>query len=188
VKRGTREVAAEWVPIADLKAWADNPRKNDAAVPKVVESIKRFGFAAPIVARKADGEIIAGHTRIRAAEALGLDKVPVRFMDLDPADAHLLALADNRLNEKADWDDAVLLKLLDDVGSADAELAGWDKSDLDKMADSLLPDTDGQREAGDDSSRLDGSFAVVVECASEEEQLHIISECEERGWSCRALT
>ena len=70
----------------------------------MAKSIKRFGFGAPIVARRADDEVIAGHTRLAAAVALGLTKVPVRFLDLDPADAHLLALADNKLNEHASWE------------------------------------------------------------------------------------
>ena len=107
------EAAAVWVDIGELKAWENNPRKNDGApVRKVAESIKRFGFASPIIARKSNGEIIAGHTRFMAAQELGLTKVPVRYLDLDPADAHLLAIADNRVAEEADWDDEKLSAIL----------------------------------------------------------------------------
>src|SRR6516164_2306289 len=109
------ESAAEWVPISTLKPWKDNPRINDRAVANVAQSIRRFGFGAPIIARKADGEVIAGHTRLKAAVQLGLDRVPVRFLDLDPADAHLLALADNKTAELADWDDEVLGAVLADL-------------------------------------------------------------------------
>lgn len=103
-ERTENEPAAEWVALDALKPWAKNPRENAKAIAKIAASIKRFGFGAPIVARKADGEIIAGHTRYEAAKKLGLDRVPVRYLDLDPADAHLLALADNRLGEFAAWD------------------------------------------------------------------------------------
>src|SRR6185312_3782099 len=48
-----QEPAAQWVPTCELRPWADNPRKNDDAVPAVVASIKRFGFGAPILARRA---------------------------------------------------------------------------------------------------------------------------------------
>lgn len=137
-----REPAAEWVDTMSLKPWGDNPRQNNDAVKPVMESIKRFGFAAPIVARAADREIIAGHTRWRAAQALGLPRVPVRFVDLDPADAHLLALADNKLNEKAEWDDAAVARILSEFSLDDAALAGWDQKELDALADSLIDEGD----------------------------------------------
>lgn len=133
----TREAAAVWVPIDELHVWKDNPRKNDGEpVKKVVESIRRFGFASPIVARR-NGEIIAGHTRYKAAQVLKLDRVPVRYMDLDPAEAHLLALADNKLNEFAKWNDAQVAAILSDFGLPDADLAGWTSAELDKIASAL---------------------------------------------------
>ena len=69
-----------------------------------------------------DNEIIAGHTRFAAAQKLKLDKVPVRWLDLDPADAHALALADNKVGEIATWDDAALRKVLADLNDADETL------------------------------------------------------------------
>lgn len=116
------EAAAEWVPIDSLTAWDENPRKNDAAVPEVAASIKRFGFGTPILARKADRMIIAGHTRLKAAKLLGLDQVPVRFLDLDPADARLLNFADNRLGEIAEWDNERLGHLMAELHAQGAPL------------------------------------------------------------------
>lgn len=126
------EAAAIWVERTALHAWDKNPRKNEKAVPKVVESIKRFGFASPIIARK-NGEVIAGHTRLLAAEALGMDRVPVRYMDLDPAEAHLLALADNRLNEVAEWDKPVLQEIMSEYGLEEIEVAGWSEAEAASM-------------------------------------------------------
>jgi ParB-like chromosome segregation protein Spo0J len=133
------EPAAIWVDTESLRPWADNPRVNDAAVPGVIESIKKFGWGAPILARKADKEIIAGHTRIKAALILGLPKVPVRYMDLDPAMAHLLAIADNKLAEKSEWDESALLRALNGYDLSDAAIAGFDSRELDKLAKSLDP-------------------------------------------------
>lgn len=176
--------AAHWVPIADLKPWPGNPRRNDGEpVDRVAASIRRFGWGAPIVARN-NGEIIAGHTRWKAAQKLGLERVPVRYVDLDAAEAHLLALADNKLNEAADWDVHALPELLSQYSLPDAELAGWTSKDLDKLADGLLRDDEV---AGDETDRLATGFSVVVECADEQEQLHVIGECEARGWAVRAL-
>jgi len=117
--------AAEWVALDSLVPWADNPRVNDKAVPEIAASIGRFGFGAPIVARLANREIIKGHTRRKAVLLLNgvfpgqpsPGMVPVRFLDITEDEAHALALADNKLGEIAEWDDAAfaveVAKLLD---------------------------------------------------------------------------
>jgi hypothetical protein len=125
--------AAEWVDVSELKPWTENPRRNDEAVARVAASIKRFGFGSPILARKQDGEIIAGHTRILAAKELGLQQVPVRFLDLDPVDAHLLAIADNKLSEIAEWDQDALATLMRDTTLANALDAGFGADELSKL-------------------------------------------------------
>ena len=136
-----------WVSVGDIHPDPRNPRDNAAAVAKVAASIERFGFASPIVARLADGVVIAGHTRLLAAASLGLDVVPVRYLDLDPADARLLGLADNRLGEIATWSDdelGDLLRELRDEG-LDLTVAGFDDAEL----DALLGELGG--EGGDES-------------------------------------
>ena len=127
------EVAAVWESIDNLVPWDQNPRLNDHSVDKVATSIKRFGFGAPIVARREDKMVIAGHTRLKAAKQLGLDTVPVRYLDLDPADAKMLALADNKIGEIADWDNDELDRIINDLSlsAEDMEDLGWSQSDLD---------------------------------------------------------
>ena len=139
-----KKAPAEWVKIDDLKPWTDNPRNNQHAIEKVAFSIERFGFGAPIIARKEDGEIIAGHTRLEAAKHLNLKEVPVRFLDLDPVDAHLLALADNKLGEVAEWDDLKLKDIFEKESFAvdDLFIAGFDAGALDDIIDTELPDLD----------------------------------------------
>jgi DNA modification methylase len=132
------ESAAEWARVDSLTPWEKNPRKNDEAVKAVADSIKRLGFGAPIVARRADRSVIAGHTRLKAAQMLGLDVVPVRFVDLDPVDARLMAIADNKLGEKAEWDNALLGEVLSEFSLDDAALAGFDSAELEKLGSSLL--------------------------------------------------
>ena len=136
--------AAEWVAIADLVPWDDNPRDNDEAAVKVAESIKRFGWGAPIVARAEDRMVIAGHTRLKAAALLGLDRVPVRFLDLDPVDARLLALSDNRVGEIAEWSDGLgdVLRALDEQG-AELDGLGWDADGLAELLEPEPPEPDG---------------------------------------------
>lgn len=123
--------AAEWVDPSTLKPWPKNPRKNDGEpVAKVAESIRRFGFAAPIVARAETREILAGETRWKAARQLKLKEVPVRFVDLGEREAHLYALADNRLGELAEWDTPELHALLASYDVSDQILGGWGEKDM----------------------------------------------------------
>lgn len=130
------ETAAQWVPISTLIPWEDNPRHNDEAVERVADSIRRFGFASPIIARTEDHMVIAGHTRLKAAGVLGLDKVPVRYMDLDPADARMLALADNKTAELAAWDEVKLSDILGAMSDTDLEVllaTGWEQTEVDAL-------------------------------------------------------
>ena len=142
-----QEAAAVWMPIGDLTPWADNPRDNAAAIPEVAKSITRFGFASPIIARPIEGggfEIIAGHTRHQAALSLGLDRVPVRVMDLDPTDAKLLALADNKVGEIATWTDGLgdLLRELEADG-IDLDGLGFNDGELGELLAPLPIEPDG---------------------------------------------
>lgn len=115
-------VAATWRPIEWVKRWADNPRINAHVVAGVAKSIQEFGFGAPLICRS-DGTLIAGDTRIQAAHKLGLKTVPVRVMDhLSDDEAAALALADNRLAERAKWSEPGLGAVLQRL-SADLRLA-----------------------------------------------------------------
>ncbi len=62
--------------LSDIKPYEQNPRHNDEAVDAVAASIAQFGFRQPIVVDK-DYVIVVGHTRWKAAQKLGLTKVPV---------------------------------------------------------------------------------------------------------------
>lgn len=137
------EPAAVWLPIGDLKPWVKNPRINAAAVAKVAASIKKFGFGAPILARQEDKTIVAGHTRLLAAHRLGLSHVPVRLLNLDPEAAQLLALADNKLGEIAEWDETMLARVLEELklGGADLSASGFGAEEIDR----LLADLDAER-------------------------------------------
>lgn len=145
------EAAAVWMPIGKLEAWSENPRTNDVAIPHVAKSIERFGFASPIIARPLeDGrfEIVAGHTRHQAAISLGLDRVPVRVMNLDPVDAKMLAVADNRIAELAEWSEGLedVLRELDGLGM-DLSVLGWgdDLPEFETLPDySVLDDDDDE--------------------------------------------
>ena len=132
---GTVEIAGkeyELVDVDTLKPWVKNPRKNDKAVDKVISSIKKFGFVAPLIVRKSDRMIIAGHTRWKAAKKLGMTEVPVVWVEMSDNDAALYNIADNRLTEVAEWDFPMLLDIAEEFNFPPEELAitGFTYDDL----------------------------------------------------------
>lgn len=100
--------------LSELHPYENNPRKNEEAVDVVAESISRFGFLVPIVITK-DGEIVAGHTRYKAAKKLGRATVPCVEADtLTPEQVKAFRLVDNKVGELAVWDiDLLPLELAD---------------------------------------------------------------------------
>jgi len=96
-------------PTAKLLPYARNARTHsEEQVAQIAASIVEFGFTNPILAGS-DGVIVAGHGRLAAAQKLGLDTVPVVVLDhLTPTQRRALIIADNRIAEKAGWDDAML--------------------------------------------------------------------------------
>ena len=130
--------AAEYLDPTDLKPWDRNPRNNEHVVAGVAASIKRFGFAAPIVARLENKRVIAGHTRLLAALSLGLDQVPVRLLDVTEEQATALALADNKLGELSYWNTPDLAAVIDDLGTEAAGL-GWTQTEIDALLKELSP-------------------------------------------------
>ena len=105
----------EYVDINSIKPYENNPRKNDKAVEYVANSIKEFGFKVPIVIDK-DGVIVAGHTRYKASQKLGINEVPVVVADdLNEEQINAFRLADNKVSELAEWDNEKLQIELDEL-------------------------------------------------------------------------
>ena len=123
----------EYVKTADLIPYANNPRKNDAAVDKVAESIREFGFKNPIIV-DGNNEIIAGHTRLKAAEKLGMEEVPtIKAEDLTPEQVRAFRIADNKTHEFAEWDMDLLREELDGVNL----FTGFDEDELREILDNV---------------------------------------------------
>lgn len=100
-------------PVDELIPYINNPRKNDQAVDAVASSINNFGFKVRIVIDKY-GEIVTGHTRLKAAKKLGLKEVPVIIADdLTENQVRAFRLADNKVAELAEWDEEILQAELD---------------------------------------------------------------------------
>jgi DNA modification methylase len=131
-------------PIDKLVFYLRNPRKNDAAVDRMCESISTFGFKIPCLVRS-DGEVIDGHLRLKAARKLGITDIPVILCDeWTPAQVKAFRLMVNRSATWADWDDELLaLELLDlQTSGVDLTLTGFDTKEIDDLLLNEVPDED----------------------------------------------
>ncbi|WP_377189750.1 site-specific DNA-methyltransferase [Ruegeria meonggei] len=95
--------------ISQIKPYANNNRVHAAKnIDKLKASVAQFGFVTPILL-DGSGTIIAGHGRYEAAKALGLISVPTVVADhLSEAEVRALRIADNKLAELSDWNEAAL--------------------------------------------------------------------------------
>src|SRR5688572_32107172 len=122
-------------PIDKLIFYARNPRKNDAAIDRMVASIREFGFTIPVLARS-DGEVVDGHLRLKAARKLEITEVPVILCDeWTPAQVKAFRLMVNRSVTWADWDEELLALELSDLKECDFDLSltGFDTKELDDL-------------------------------------------------------
>jgi hypothetical protein len=125
-----------YVPVNQLKPYKGNPRKiNEKGIAKLQRSVEEFGFVNPILAQRGTNMIIAGHQRLKAAKAAGLTEVPVVWLDMDDVTAKAYNIADNRLQDEAEWDFTPLADLLTelDTGAFDLTLTGFDTDELEQM-------------------------------------------------------
>ena len=116
------------IELTRLHPWDDNPRVNDHAVDAVAESIRSFGFNVPILCDQ-NLTIVAGHTRWKAAQKLGMTKVPVIAIEMTDVQHRAFSIADNKTAEIADWDFPKLRALLEGLRSEDVDIGNLGFSD-----------------------------------------------------------
>jgi len=111
-----------------------NPRRiDDHDLAALRRSLKFFGTVEPIVVNTRSGHIVGGHQRVRAAEAEGIDTLPVVYVDLDDPSEKQLNLALNRISGEFDLEK--LQEVLADLQrtGADMELTGFTGTELEEF-------------------------------------------------------
>lgn len=141
--------------IDELIPYENNPRNNDRAIEAVAKSIKEFGFKVPLIIDK-DGEIAAGHTRLKAAKELGLEEVPCIIADdLSEAQIKAFRIADNKVSEFSDWDFELLDNELEELKDMELDFNmedfGFSNSEKDDLEDEYVDINDENLDLDSDS-------------------------------------
>lgn len=124
------------VPTEELLEYPNNAKLHPAEqVDQIAASIEKFGFNSPILAwhnDEGEPEIVAGHGRLMAARKLGLEELPVVFLDhMDEEQRRAYILVDNKLNLNSGFDFEILDMELD--GIVDIDMSEFGFVDLDDI-------------------------------------------------------
>ena len=122
----------------ELRRNPQNPRLHSARqIELLARSIETFGFTNPILLDR-NRTVVAGHGRLAAAEALKIAKVPtIALEDLSPAQVRAYLIADNRLAERATWDNQLLAENFELLAAEDLDfdlsITGFELPEIDLL-------------------------------------------------------
>jgi len=141
--------AIEHWPLDRLKPYVRNAKMHGPdQVAKIAASMAEFGWTVPCLVSD-DGELIAGHGRVLAAEQLGLREAPVIVLGhLSDEQRRAYRIADNKLTELGEWNEVVLSEELQLLAAEDFDLSliGFDDGELDALLSGLGEETDTEGE------------------------------------------
>jgi len=177
------------VRAGDLVPHELNPRVHPEAQRRALQALyDKIGFARSLLAYPlADGrlKLIDGHLRQALDPNLEVD---VEVLDVDDAEARTLLLSIDPLARLADYDAALTAELLRLTPPPDETLAQlWQTvTGARTAAERTLDDARG-RQPGPGEPVLPEQYLVLVECASEKEQVALLERFQQEGLRCRAL-
>lgn len=149
------------VDVSKLKGYDKNPRKGN--VKAIAESLQVNSQYRPIVVQKSSMKILAGNHTWKAAKELGWKKIAVVFVDVNDEEAKRIVLADNRTNDLADYDNAILAEILKDLG--DGSGTGYSEADMNAIFNAVAADADevmfASHEAGERALAQDDELTSV---------------------------
>lgn len=123
--KGMREIRKiekeiRWVKAGDIHCHPSNPRRNSKSAKMVAKSIEEYGYINPIVVDE-EGTILAGNTRFKALEILGVEEFDVLVVKgLTEQEKIGFLIADNKVNEYSQWNYAGLQRLVEKAGNKES--------------------------------------------------------------------
>ena len=164
-KSDSTELVVTYRATAELKPHLRNARTHSKRqIRQIADSIQAFGFTSPILIDKA-GTIIASHGRVAAAKLLGIERVPTIQLDgLSEDQIRAYLIADNKLGEKAGWDDSILAielqHLMTIEGDFEVTATGFEIPEIDLL---LSPAKAKPKDDPDDEFEDDQAVAPVTQ-------------------------
>jgi len=182
-----RDIAVQYIKVADLKPAVYNPRKHDKqSAEKLKESVTRFGIVDPIIVNSAperNNIVIGGHFRLEVAKEMGYETIPVVYVCIPEIEKEKeLNLRLNKNTGEWDWE------LLANYDSAFLDMVGFDSKEIDQIFE--IEDTPEQFDLKKELEKLeitqinvkkgdiydlDGSRLMCGDSTNEEEWLKLMA-------------
>lgn len=126
------------VPLEELRPYGRNARRGNVA--GIADSLRVHGQYRPVVGNRRTGEVLAGSHTLEAARSLGWTHLAVSWVDVDEDQAARIVLVDNKSNDDAGYDEALLAELLAEL--PDLTGTGWSQQEFDALLAevTVLPD------------------------------------------------
>ena len=182
----------------DLKPHPKNYKQHpDDQIDHIVKSIEQHGFFRNVVVARGN-VILAGHGVVAAARRMGLKRIPVVCLDLDPNDVRALKVmaSDNEISHLAMVDDRALTGMLKDILkiAGDLDGTGFNRDRLALLAMATRPPS----EVGDVDEALlwlgmpeyEGPkcerFIIKVNCDSEQDREDLLAKMGATGFGLKS--
>lgn len=162
--------------LANPRNWRTHPATQREALQRVLD---QMGWVDEVIVNKRTGFVVNGHLRVELARQRG-EKVPVQYIDV------------------SEEEEAAILAIFDPIAAlalADREMLSSLAAEVESsypMLESLLSEILKRENVGPTEERatqhsIEEKFVVLVECASEEQQLQLLERLSGEGYRCRAL-
>lgn len=171
----TSDMEVEVLPIEKIRPYHRNPRDHEGSVEHVEDSIRKFGFRVPVVVDD-ENVLVAGHGRFKGVQRLEgelsdrihelLDNgredlaqnlrmvnsgrvLAIRETELDRHTISEFRIADNKITELSDWNEAMLQTELEKIDDP-SQTVGFTEQELEGMLDDFELDIDDEKDEEDD--------------------------------------
>ena len=151
------------VPVLEIVGNPKNPRKHpEKQVTGLAASLARFGQTKPVLLRKANLMLIAGHGVWEASKRAGLDELDAFVWDVDQDTADAYMLADNRHGDLSSPDNDRVAEILRALDEDDYTAVGFDADEVEALLGDL--DADSLKVEEVDTSKVDDRAWVSIRC------------------------
>ena len=172
------QLKVQLVPTESLAPYQDNPRhireENYDKLKKSLEEFPSMLDVRPLVARE-DGTVLGGNMRLRAAQELGIEQLPVVFVDWDEDKQREFVIKDNA--NFGEWDWEKLANEWTDLPLTDWSLPVWNLEQAKTIE--TVNDLDNDEWVGmPEFETASESFKIIIHFESEADRDEYVAEHE----------